>query len=744
MATTYYVSSEIGNNNNAGTSESAPLATLQAAADLVRPGDTIEVMNGTYTGPAGGDVLDITTSGTAAAPITIEAAPGQNPVINSSGCWQGINIEASYIVVNGVTVVGDAANYTLSQALAGNSTSNPSLDGNGIEVVGTAGTTNTANHVTIENCTVYNEPGAGIGTQFADYVTIQNNVVYDNAHWSAFGQSGISLYESVASDTNPGVHSVISGNIVFGNSQLVPTQGSSIVTDGEGIILDTNNAYNYQGIIEVENNLVYNNGSSGIESYATNNAVITGNTSFNNDTQNVQSAANAEIFNNGSSNNTISGNTLTVPTLTPPAAPVIAGDSVGFGNTVTLHGTGQIGSTITVYDNSAKLGTTVVNANGDWIYASGDLAAGNQSFVVKATDAAGNVSPQSSPPVTVTLNSAANLVQNGNFATGTFADWTLGGNYQSSQSGTEIFIENANTEGGSAYAAGLGSVGADGTLSQTIATTPGQSYTLSFWLQNDGGSPNDFSAIWNGKTLLSLTNSNPFAYTEYTYTVTATTSSTTLEFSAANGPAQWDLDNISLTAPTCYMRGTLIATPTGDVPIEELSIGDPVLTLSGDAKPIKWIGRRTVSTQFADPLRALPIRIKANALSINVPSRDLLLSPDHALFIDGVLVHAGALVNASSIVRETDVPARFTYYHVELDDHALIVAENTPAESFIDNVDYVLFDNWQEYVTLYPQGRSIIEMPYPRAKAYRQVPRTIRERLAARAAVICTRGDLAA
>ena len=74
---TYYVSSEIGNNNSAGTSESAPLATLQAARALAKPGDTVEVMNGTYTGPQGGAVLDITTSGTASAPITFEAAPGQ-------------------------------------------------------------------------------------------------------------------------------------------------------------------------------------------------------------------------------------------------------------------------------------------------------------------------------------------------------------------------------------------------------------------------------------------------------------------------------------------------------------------------------------------------------------------------------------------------------------------------------------------------------------------------------------------
>src|SRR6266404_3358677 len=120
--TTYYVSSQIGNDNNAGTSATTPLATLQDAANLVKPGDTVEVMNGTYTGEPGGNVLQITTSGTAGAPITFEAAPGQTPVIDSTGAWNGINIQASYINVKGFTVVGNAANYTLSQALAGYST----------------------------------------------------------------------------------------------------------------------------------------------------------------------------------------------------------------------------------------------------------------------------------------------------------------------------------------------------------------------------------------------------------------------------------------------------------------------------------------------------------------------------------------------------------------------------------------------------------------------------------------------
>ena len=146
---------------------------------------------------------------------------------------------------------------------------------------------------------------------------------------------------------------------------------------------------------------------------------------------------------------------------------------------------------------------------------------------------------------------------------------------------------------------------------------------------------------------------------------------------------------------------------------------------------MRWIGRQTVAPFFAGALR-LPIRVKAGAFGDDVPCRDLLLSPDHALFVDGVLAIAGALVNGTSIVHESNVPVVFTYYHVEVDDHSLILAENTPAETFIDNADRETFDNWREFEELYPEGKSIVEMPYPRAKAYRQVPRTIRERLAER------------
>jgi hypothetical protein len=219
---------------------------------------------------------------------------------------------------------------------------------------------------------------------------------------------------------------------------------------------------------------------------------------------------------------------------------------------VTLTGTAPDGSTVTVSDGgTTALGTATASSTGAWSFTTADLSAGSYAFTATDTTSAGTSAASSPLDVTVTSSSpppsSSNLVANGNFATSNFTDWTLGGNYTSTTYGPEIFIDT-DAEGGSTYAAGMGSVGSDGTLSQTIATTAGQTYTLSFWLQNEGSSPNDFAAIWNGQTLLSLSNAAQSGYTEYTYTVTATGSTTTLEFSAANGPSQWDLDNISLTA----------------------------------------------------------------------------------------------------------------------------------------------------------------------------------------------------
>ncbi len=189
---------------------------------------------------------------------------------------------------------------------------------------------------------------------------------------------------------------------------------------------------------------------------------------------------------------------------------------------------------------------------------------------------------------------------------------------------------------------------------------------------------------------------------------------------------------------TCYCGGTLILTERGELPVEDLMIGDRVVIASGETKPIRWIGHRKIRCHngrylFADPLRVNPIRIRAGALGDNLPHRDLLLSPEHAIRIGDILVQAGALVNDVSIVREDRLPEVLTYYHIELAEHALLLAEGVPAETFVDNVNRLSFDNWAEHEALFGCAPSIAEMPYPRAQSHRQVPVEIRTALMDRA-----------
>jgi Hint domain len=245
------------------------------------------------------------------------------------------------------------------------------------------------------------------------------------------------------------------------------------------------------------------------------------------------------------------------------------------------------------------------------------------------------------------------------------------------------------------------------------------------------------AAIYLGSYATISNGTNP--YTFNTSTTVPTGSHTVYAYASSSTSNTLPVGTPLYTDPNqnlCFMAGTMIRTPAGEAAIETLKVGDLVLTTDGVAKPVNWLGKQTVSTIFADPLRSLPIRVKVGALAENVPSRDLLVSPDHALLVDGVLIQAGALVNGTSIVRETDVPKVFIYYHVELDDHSLILAENTPAETFIDNVDRMNFDNWAEFEALYPEGKAVEEMPYPRAKSHRQVPVYIRVALAERAMAI--------
>ena len=181
----------------------------------------------------------------------------------------------------------------------------------------------------------------------------------------------------------------------------------------------------------------------------------------------------------------------------------------------------------------------------------------------------------------------------------------------------------------------------------------------------------------------------------------------------------------------CFAPGTAIATPEGTVAVEALSIGDPVLTADGRTVSVKWVGRQTRAPLFQ---RIRMIRVAAGVLGDGLPLRDLVLTADHALLIDGLLINAGALVNGTTITELRDLPERVTVYHVETEAHDVILAEGTPAETFIDYAGRQAFDNYAEYVALYGADRPIAENPAPRISSARMLPAALCARLGIRRA----------
>lgn len=128
---------------------------------------------------------------------------------------------------------------------------------------------------------------------------------------------------------------------------------------------------------------------------------------------------------------------------------------------------------------------------------------------------------------------------------------------------------------------------------------------------------------------------------------------------------------------------------------ETASARAPFITdgTSGATRPIRWIGHRVIAVAgHPDPAAVRPIRLRAGAIAPGLPARDLRLSPDHALFLDGVLIPAHALVNGATILRET-ATTEVTYFHVELDRHDILLAEGLPAESYLDTGNRDAFAN---------------------------------------------------
>ncbi len=175
-----------------------------------------------------------------------------------------------------------------------------------------------------------------------------------------------------------------------------------------------------------------------------------------------------------------------------------------------------------------------------------------------------------------------------------------------------------------------------------------------------------------------------FDVTTQALTIINSTGTTLSSFVVAGTHTAADFATAVTVVPTCFVTGTRITTDRGEIAVEDLREGDKVWTVLGKSwAPIVWLGRRSVDcARHPRPEQAWPVRVSANAFGPGLPRRDLYLSPDHAVYIDGVLIPVKHLIDGRTIAQVRR--AAVTYHHVELAEHDVILSEGLPSESYLE------------------------------------------------------------
>ncbi len=173
-------------------------------------------------------------------------------------------------------------------------------------------------------------------------------------------------------------------------------------------------------------------------------------------------------------------------------------------------------------------------------------------------------------------------------------------------------------------------------------------------------------------------------------------------------PVQWPPLPWGGTNP-CFASGTKILTLRGEIAVEDVIVGDTVITVRAggpETRKVVWTGRRAVDiSRHPEPEQVRPIRILAGAFESGLPERDLRLSPHHAVYVDDVLIEARALVNGATVIQELGT-THVTYHHIELDQHDVLLADGLPVESFLDTGNRNMFED-QQTIVLHPTFMGI-------------------------------------
>jgi hypothetical protein len=166
----------------------------------------------------------------------------------------------------------------------------------------------------------------------------------------------------------------------------------------------------------------------------------------------------------------------------------------------------------------------------------------------------------------------------------------------------------------------------------------------------------------------------------------------------------------------CFLKGTKVQTITGERNVEDLAVGDLLPTRFNGIQPIQWIGRhrhrRAPGAPWTETIK--PVRIAKDGLGPGVPYHDLFVSQKHCMFLDGILIPAGDLVNGSSIsVYPASEYEEIEYLHIKLAAHDTIFAHGALTETLrIQNSCTIeMFENGYEYEQLYGAKARIAEIP---------------------------------
>jgi len=174
---------------------------------------------------------------------------------------------------------------------------------------------------------------------------------------------------------------------------------------------------------------------------------------------------------------------------------------------------------------------------------------------------------------------------------------------------------------------------------------------------------------------------------------------------------------VNYSSLPCFTAGTLIRTENGARPVETLSPGDLVETRDNGLQPLRWIGHKRLGPRELLKRPELhPILLPAGCLGDGLPSRDLMLSPQHRVLLGGwqlqmhfgldeALAPAHALVGKNGIAR-LDGNRELVYFHIMFDRHEIVFSNDLASESFLvgdtirDGMDRAQLD---EILTIFPE-----------------------------------------